>query len=68
MKYYSREITKRESINRFGKLGFIPYIEYIKTNDIEKYNKNKKIKFSEISDKKYLLHKKKDIVYSEKKI
>ena len=44
MKYYSREVTKREPINRFGKLGFVLYKEMVKTNDIGKFNKNKRIK------------------------
>ena len=34
MKYYSREVTKREPINRFGKLGFVLYKEMVKTFDI----------------------------------
>lgn len=47
MKYYSRIVTKREAINRFGKLGYVPYLEYVKTNDISKFNKNKRILFVE---------------------
>ena len=57
MKYYERTITKREAINRFGKLGFVPYIERVKTNHIEEFNKGKKIHFKETNDKSYLLHK-----------
>ena len=67
MKYYSREVTKREAINRFGKLGFVLYKEMVKTNDIDKFNKNKRIKFTEDEEaRKYLYHKNSDIIYSEK--
>lgn len=66
MKYYSREITKREPINRFGKLGFVLYKEMVKTNNIEQFNKGKRIKFEEdLEAKKYLYHKDKNYVYSE---
>lgn len=66
MKYFQREITKREVINRFGRLGYVLYTEYVKTNDINKFNKGLKIKFFE-SDKakKYLLHKNINTVYEE---
>ena len=67
MKYYSREVTKREPINRFGKLGFVLYKEMVKTNDIDKFNKNKRIKCTEDEEAiKYLYHKNSDIIYSEK--
>ena len=67
MKYYSREVTKREPINRFGKLGFVLYKEMVKTNDIDKFNKNKRIKFTEDEEaRKYLYHKNSNIIYSEK--
>ena len=66
MKYYSRKITKREPINRFGKLGFVLYKEMVKTNDIDKFNKNKRIKFAEDEEaRKYLYHKDKNRVYCE---
>lgn len=54
MKYYARKITKREAINRFGKLGFVPYIQAFKTNKeqvAEQFNKGKKIKFTITEDK-----------------
>lgn len=57
MKYYSRTITKREAINRFGKLGFVPYIEMFKTNDVKVYeqmNKGKRVRFAEVIDKKLI--------------
>ena len=66
MKYYSRQITKREAINRFGKLGFVLYTQYVKTNDIEKFNKGKRIRFVENADaRKYLYHKKDNEIFEE---
>ena len=66
MKYYSREITERKPVNRFGRLGFVQVVEYVKTNDITPFNKGKKIRFLEDKDaRKYLLHLEKDTVYSE---
>lgn len=47
MKYYYRHITKREPINRFGKLGYRPYLQVVLTDDITKYNYRKHIKFKE---------------------
>lgn len=67
MKYYQRTVTKREPINRFGKLGYVPYVEHVKTNDITPYNKGKRILFEETKDKSFLLHKEHDVVYSVKK-
>jgi hypothetical protein len=57
MKYYSRTITKREAINRFGKLGFVPYVEMFKTNNekvYEQMNKSKRVRFYETTDKKLI--------------
>lgn len=47
MKYYYRHITKREPINRCGKLGYRPYLQVVLTEDISKYNYRKRIKFKE---------------------
>ena len=47
MKYYSREITVRCPINRFGKMGYKRYLEYVKTKDITVFNKGKRILFEE---------------------
>ena len=68
MKYYSREVTKREPINRFGKIGYVLYKEMVKTNNIDKFNKGKQIKFEEDNEqaRHYLYHKNSDIIYSEK--
>lgn len=66
MKYYSRELTERKIINKFGRLGYVLIKEYVKTNNIEPFNKGKRIKFAESPEaKKYLLHKDKDKVYKE---
>lgn len=73
MKYYSREVTQREAINRFGKLGFVLYVEFFKTNNdevVEKFNKGKRIRFSETEDKdiiKRLRAGEKDKIYKERK-
>ena len=67
MKYYSRIVTKREKINRFGKLGYVPYLEYVKTNDIDKFNKRKRILFVENDEVKRELRKlEKDKIYERK--
>ena len=66
MKYYSRKVTKREPIDRFGKLGFVLYKEMVKTNNIEQFNKGKRIKFEEdLEVRQYLYHKDENYVYSE---
>ena len=62
MKYYHRQITKREEINRWGKLGYIIYDEYVKTNDIAPFNKGKRIKFTEIYRPRVLVHAKVDTI------
>ena len=36
MKVYYREVTSRESINPYGKLGFALYLEVVITDDIKK--------------------------------
>lgn len=54
MKYYSRTVTHREAINRFGKLGFVPYVEMFKANRdsvADELNKGKRIRFTETTDK-----------------
>jgi hypothetical protein len=53
MKYYSREITHREAINRFGKIGFVLYIEAFKANNeknVAEANRGKRIKFEETTN------------------
>lgn len=73
MKYYSREVTQREAINRFGKLGFVLYVKFFKTNNdevVEKFNKGKRIRFSETENKdiiKSLRASEKDKIYKERK-
>lgn len=66
MKYYKREVTERKAVNHFGRLGYVLIVEYVKTNNIEQFNKGKKIKYYEDQEaKKYLLHLKADIIYKE---
>lgn len=49
MKYFKREVTKRETINHYGKIGYPIYYEIVKTNDITPFNKGKRIYFLETS-------------------
>ena len=69
MKYYSRTVTRRQAINRYGKLGFVPYSEFFKTDNekfIEKMNKGKKVKFEECQKEKKFIHIEKNKIYEEK--
>lgn len=50
LKLYERQVTKRAPVNKFGRLGYVLVSEKIATEDIEKYNKRKHIKFKEIAD------------------
>lgn len=54
MTIYSRVITRRQSINRFGKIGYVPYVEYFGIDEfpsvedkefIASMNKGKRILF-----------------------
>lgn len=57
MLYFKRQVTKREAINRWGKLGYIVYDEYVKTRDIAPLNKGLRIKFKQVNERpKVLLH------------
>ena len=56
MKYYVREFTKREAINRFGKIGYVAYRAYVKTSDIDKYNFGLHNRFQEIKRPAILIH------------
>ena len=47
MKLYERAVSKRQAINNFGKLGYVRYLEFVLTDDIEQFNKRKRIKFTE---------------------
>lgn len=47
MKLYSREVTRRMPVNKFGRLGFVLVREYVATDDIDPFNKRKHIKFKE---------------------
>lgn len=68
MKYYKREITVRDYQGSHKKAVFVPQTEYVKTNDISPFNKNKRVKFEESEDaKKFLRRKAKDTVIVETK-
>lgn len=47
MKLYSREVKMQTTVNEFGRLGYVLIREYVATDDIDKYNKRKHIKFKE---------------------
>lgn len=74
MKYYAREVTRREKTNSFGRLGYVQYAEFFKTNNdkiVEKFNKGKKIRFAETEDRnivKILRSGEKDTFYEERKL
>ena len=44
---YTRELTERKAVNRFGKLGYVKIREYVKTDNIDTYNMGKRIKYEE---------------------
>ena len=74
MKYYSREVTRREKTNSFGRLGYVLYVEFFKTNNdkiVEKFNNGKKIRCAETEDSnivKILRSGEKDTIYEERKL
>lgn len=51
---YSRIVSKREAINRYGKLGFNYYLEFVYTEDISQFNYRKKVKFQKCENVDYL--------------
>ena len=69
MIYAERVITKREPVNRFGRLGYVPYIQYFKTDKesfLANQNKGKKVRFESVKrDKKYM-HIAKDTMIEER--
>ena len=67
MKYYQRKILIRKAINKYGKMGYVEAYEFIKTNDIEPFNKGLRVRFVEGGRdcRYYLLHKEIDKVYQE---
>lgn len=69
MKYYERKITKREAINRFGKMGYVPYTEYFKTSNekfVDTMNKGKKVRFAEVPKDKKFIHIKVNEIITER--
>ena len=66
-KLYKRTVTSREPINDYGKLGFVPYVEYVLTDEVSIFNYRKQWKFKECSDPAgYILCKEPDKVYRRK--
>ncbi len=65
--YFSRDYIGRGPINKFGKLGYYPVTEMVKTYDISKFNKGKRIKFEKATDseRKELRKLKLDKVYTK---
>lgn len=65
--YYYRVVTKEVIINRFGKIGYRDFIEYVKTKNIDPYNVRLKYKFKELDKNnkfyKELRHLDSDVVY-----
>lgn len=74
MKYYSREVTRREAINKYGRLGCVLYVEYVKLNkesELAELNKGKRIRFEETSNKELIRELRKgeiNKVYSKKAV
>ena len=67
MKYYRRVITRRVPVNDFGKLGYVPYVEYVKTDDIDRFNYRKVKKYTETNEPAaYLMCEMPDRVYARK--
>lgn len=69
MIYAQRIVTKREPINRFGRLGFVPYMQYFKT-DKESFfadqNKGKRVRFDSVKRDKKFMHIEKNKIYEER--
>lgn len=66
MKSYLRTVTVRKAVNRFGRLGYVLINEYVKTDDIDRYNKRKHIKFIESKEaEEYLRDLDIDRIYTE---
>ena len=54
MKLYKRVISKREAINKYGKLGYKWYTQYVLTDDITPFNYKKRIYFEQIVDEQII--------------
>lgn len=69
MKYFIRKVTRREAINRFGKIGYPSYFEYFKTNDedfIRRANAGKRIRFEPVKREARFLHIEANKIYEER--
>lgn len=68
MIYAQRIVTHREVVNRFGKLGCVPYCEFFKTTNedfFNEQNKRKRIPFEKVERDAKFLHIELDRIYSE---
>lgn len=51
MRLYKRELLKRVPINKYGKLGFRSYVEFVYTDGIEEFNYRLKNRFYAVEPK-----------------
>lgn len=68
MKYYERTVSRREPINKFGRIGYVFYCEYFKTDSeefLEAQNYYKKVKFCEVSESSKFAEIEPDKIYDE---
>lgn len=57
IKYYSRSIIVRESINRFGKLGYVKHtylVKLISPKQLSTINYGLHVRFTETSEQSYI--------------
>lgn len=68
MLYFKRVVTRRVPINRYGLLGYRPFVEYFKTNDedfIRRANFGKKVRFEAVPREPRFVHIDADKIYEE---
>jgi len=59
MLYFKRVTTRRVPINRYGLLGYRPYVEYFKTTDedfIRRANYGKRVRFEAVPREPMFIH------------
>ena len=69
MIYARRFTTKRETVNKFGRMGYVPYVEYFMTESEEFFNEANKRKQKPFKQVEYSLdfhNIEADKIYSEK--
>lgn len=50
MKLFTREVTKRVEVNKYGKLGYRRFVEYVYTDTINEHNYGKRISFFAVAE------------------